>query len=62
MIGTLFTVVEMGCLPPPSCLAIQEESFSEYTESRKTEREERKINIMAVFVAGEGVVRFDWNQ
>jgi hypothetical protein len=48
--------------PPHSCLAIQEKAFSEYTESRKTEREERKIDIMAVFVAGGAVVRFDWNQ
>jgi hypothetical protein len=43
-------------------LAIQERSFSEYTEIRKTQREERKVDMMAVFVAGEGMVRFDWNQ
>jgi hypothetical protein len=34
-------------------LAIQEKTFSEYTERRKTEREERKIDMMAVFDAGE---------
>jgi hypothetical protein len=47
-------------------LAIQEKSFSEYTESRKTEREERKVDMMNVFAAwGRGgwvVEGFDWNQ